>query len=56
MDHFVPTAATEVPPGLPFEQKWEFLKPHIERLYIDQKHKLAEVIEILKGQYGFDAT
>lgn len=56
MDHIVPTAAIEVPPGLSFEQKWEFLKPHIQRFYIDQKLKLVEVIEILKEEYGFNAT
>jgi Clr5 domain len=56
MDHLGPTTAIEIPPGLSFEQKWEFLRPHIECLYIDQKYKLVEVIEILKGQYGFDAT
>ncbi len=45
-----------MPPGLSFEEKWEFLKPHIERLYIRQDHKLLHVIEILKAQCGFEAT
>ncbi|KAF7510663.1 hypothetical protein GJ744_006275 [Endocarpon pusillum] len=45
-----------MPPGLSFERKWEFLKPHIERLYVHDKYKLAKVIEILQAHFGFDAT
>lgn len=56
MDHLGPADTIEMPSGLSFEQKWEFLKPHIERLYVKEKQKLVDVIEKLKAQYGFDAT
>ena len=56
MDHPGAIDAIELPSGLSFEEKWEFLKPHIEQLYLHQKCKLAHMIEILSAQCGFDAT
>jgi hypothetical protein len=56
MDNLGPTDPIELPPDLSFGEKWEFLKPHIEQLYVHQNHKLVHVIEILKERYGFDAT
>lgn len=56
MDIPGPTNVVEMPPGLPFEQKWEFLRPHIEQLYIHENCKLPDVIKTLKGRFGFDAT
>ena len=56
MDHLEATNLMEMPPNLSLEQKWEFLKPHIERLYVHEKCKLGHVIEILKARYGFVAT
>lgn len=41
---------------VPFNERWELLKPTIERLYIDEKRKLPDVMKILKDQYGFDAV
>jgi hypothetical protein len=35
--------------------RWEELKPIIERLYLNEKKKLADVVSILKNDYGFDA-
>lgn len=55
MEHLGTFEATAMPPGLSFERKWDFLKPHIERLYVTEKFKLAKVIEILQAQFGFDA-
>jgi Clr5 domain len=56
MDNLGPTDPIQLPPDLSFGQKWEFLKPHIEQLYVHQNHKLVYVIENLKGRCGFDAT
>ncbi len=56
MDHLEPLEAPTMPPGLSFERKWEFLKPHIERLYVHEKYKLGKVKEILQVQFGFHAT
>ena len=42
--------------GVPFNQKWDLLKPAIERLYIHLNWKLPEVIKAIKDQYGFDAA
>jgi hypothetical protein len=35
--------------------RWEELKPIIEQLYLQEKKKLADVILILKNDYGFEA-
>ena len=42
--------------GVPYEQKWELLKPTIERLYIHENRKLSEVMKAIKEQLGFDAV
>ena len=42
--------------GVSFDQKWELLKPAIERLYIHENRKLPDVIQSIKDQYGFDAA
>ena len=52
------SAAQSSPPslhGVPFDQKWELLKPTIERLYIHENQTLPDVIKSLRDQYGFDA-
>jgi Clr5 domain len=56
MDPLGTSNASKMPAGLSFEQKWDFLKPHIERLYIHEKRKLAEAMKVLQTQYTFDAT
>lgn len=42
--------------GVPFDQKWELLKPTIERLYIHEKRGLPDVIENIRDETGFDAA
>lgn len=42
--------------GVPFDQKWELLKPTIERLYIHEKRRLPDVIEQIRDETGFDAA
>lgn len=41
--------------GIPFAEKWEVLKPTIQRLYVDENWKLSKVSEVLKSLYRFDA-
>lgn len=41
--------------GVPFNEQWELLKPIIERLYVQEKQKLPEILKAFKG-YGFDAV
>lgn len=36
--------------------RWEDYKPIMRRLYIDEGRPLRELIEIMKSQFGFDAT
>jgi Clr5 domain len=40
---------------VPYEQKWELLKPHIHRLYIEENRSLPEVISMMKREFSFDA-
>lgn len=49
------------PPGaldlsVPFDQKWEILKPTIERLYVHEEYKLSDIMQIMSDQYGFVAA
>jgi hypothetical protein len=38
-----------------FAERWELLKPVLERLYFDEKLKLPEIISLMKSTYNFDA-
>ncbi len=42
--------------GVPFDQKWELLKPTIERLYINENRSLPDVISAIRDNYEFDAA
>jgi hypothetical protein len=42
-------------PHLSHAEKWNELKPVITQLYITENHKLADVAQIIKDRYGFDA-
>jgi hypothetical protein len=55
MDSSPASAPPQLPSDAPFTEKWELLKPYLERLYLDEKRKLPEVVQIIKTQYGFDA-
>jgi Clr5 domain len=44
------------PEKIPFDQKWELLKPEIERLYITKNVSLPNMIRIMKEEYRFDAV
>jgi len=40
---------------IPFNKRWEFLKPTIKRFYIDEDQKLPKVMQLMKEEYHFDA-
>lgn len=44
------------PEKISFDQKWELLKPEIERLYITENVSLSNMITIMKEKYDFDAV
>jgi hypothetical protein len=41
---------------IPFNQKWNVLKPEIERLYITENVPLRDLVRIMKEKHGFDAV
>jgi hypothetical protein len=41
---------------LPYDDKWEHLKPIIADLYLDQKRPLSEIVSYMKKTYGFHAV
>ena len=41
--------------GIPFNKKWDILKPVIKQLYIDQNLKLPDLIKTIADEYGFVA-
>jgi len=43
-----------LPADLPFDKKWDVLKPVIKQLYIDDDLKLSEVIHIIQTEYDFN--
>jgi hypothetical protein len=40
---------------VPYQARWELLKPTIKRLYIDEGRHVTDVAEIIKRDYGFSA-
>jgi hypothetical protein len=52
---FVPGPFCKFRPDLPFDQRWEPLRPYLERLYLEEKMKLPKIVTVMKEQYGFDA-
>ena len=42
--------------AVPFDQKWEILKPTIERLYVHEGYKLPGLMQIMNDQHGFVAA
>lgn len=56
MELSVPQGSLPLLHGVPFDQKWELLKPTIERLYIHEKRALPDVIESIRVETGFDAA
>ena len=52
--------ATNIDPlslaGVPYDQKWDILKPAIERLYLRENRKLKDIVAAIKHQCGFTAV
>ena len=44
-----------IPPGTPFDKKWDILKPIMKQLWIDKDLKLVDLINIVRVDYGFVA-
>lgn len=45
-----------LPPDVPFQNKWELLKPFIVDQYVNHKVKLSELMQVIKTRHGFDAS
>jgi hypothetical protein len=41
---------------IPFNKRWELLKPEIERLYVGENVPLRDIVGIMKEKYDFDAV
>lgn len=39
-----------------YDQRWEILKPTIERMYVHEGSKLKDIIAAIKDEYGFNAV
>ncbi|KAN0089874.1 hypothetical protein V8E51_018453 [Hyaloscypha variabilis] len=53
---FVPGPFAVFRPDVPFKERWELLKPYLDRYYFQEKLKLPKIIQIMKEQYRFDAN
>ena len=42
--------------GAKYDQKWDLLKPMVERMYVDEGRKLKDIIATIKDEFGFNAT
>jgi hypothetical protein len=40
---------------VPYQARWELLKPTIKRLYIDEGRHVTDVADTIKRDYGFSA-
>lgn len=40
---------------IPFDKKWEILKPIIRKLWVDEDQKLSELIQNIEALYEFSA-
>jgi hypothetical protein len=49
------TSNQQDPQRIPFDKRWELLKPEIERLYITKNLPLRDIIGVMKEKYDFDA-
>jgi hypothetical protein len=41
---------------IPFQQRWEYLRPIITQLYVDEDKDLEDVVKTMKDEHGFDAV
>jgi hypothetical protein len=50
------TTTKQNPERIPFNKRWELLRPEIERLYIHENVPLRDIVGIMKEAYDFDAV
>jgi hypothetical protein len=39
-----------------YDKRWGMLKPYLEQLYIQEKRKLSDIVEIMKSRHKFYAS
>ena len=40
---------------IPYDKRWDYLRPTIVRLYIDEREHITELAEFMKEEYSFPA-
>lgn len=50
------TTAQQNSERIPFNKRWELLRPEIEQLYIHENVPLRDIVGIMKEAYDFDAV
>jgi hypothetical protein len=41
---------------VPYENRWELFKPYLAQLYIQERRKLSDIVNIMKTQRKFYAS
>jgi len=55
MEPFASGSSAPQPLNVPFNDRWELLRPSIEHLYLHENKTLSEVMQVMKHQHGFHA-
>ena len=55
MDHLNQENIRASLPNVPYDQRWDHLRPVIEHLYVEEGRKLSDISTMIKHQYGFNA-
>jgi hypothetical protein len=45
-----------IPPDTPYSKKWDYLKPLLHQLWIDEDMELKRLGEFMKTEYSFHAV
>lgn len=40
---------------IPYDQRWDHLRPTIVRIYMEEKEKIPRLAQRMKNDYDFDA-
>ena len=48
--------AVPAPQAMPTQHEWATLYPEIERLYVHERRKLLNIIQVMESKHGFKAT
>ena len=41
---------------VPYNKRWELLKPYLEELYINERREVSEIVGIMKARHNFYAS